>query len=363
MKQIQYDDIGPSKVFQYYFPKIGIKAFLVVDNTALGASIGGIRISPDVTLQEVARLARAMTLKNAIAGLPHGGGKAGIVADPSDPNKNYYIRIFARAIAEVIEYIPGPDMGSNEDSMGIVHHEIGRAVGLPEVIGGIPLDKLGATGFGLAECAEIAAPYANIDLKNATVAVQGFGNVGRAAARFLSEKGAKIIGVSDIDDAVVCPNGFNVEELIEYGLEKKPLSNFSTGTAIPRDDLLNLKCDILIPAAGPDIIMMENVDKIQTRMLLCGANIPISRDAEQYLHSKGVLTVPDFIANAGGVIMGAMEFAKKSKEEGFGAISEKIKYNTQLIMESYRKDHTLPREAAEKIAKERVKQAMNYQEV
>ena len=363
MKQIQYDELGPSKVFQYYFPKIGIKAFLVVDNIALGPSIGGVRISPNVTINEVARLARAMTLKNAIAGLPHGGGKAGIVADPSDPKKNFYIRTFARAIKEITDYIPGPDMGSNEESMGIVHYEIGRAVGLPEVIGGIPLDKLGATGFGLTECAETAAPYAGIELKGATVAIQGFGNVGRAAARFLSKKGAKVIGVSDIESAITCDNGFHIEELIQYGLDQKPLSDFPNGTSIPRDDLLNMKCDILIPAAGPDVITIKNVDKLQTRMLLCGANIPISREAEQHLHDQGVLTVPDFIANAGGVIMGAIEFSRKSREEGFIAISEKIKRNTRLIMEEYKKNHILPRKAAEVIAKDRVKQAMTYQEV
>src|SRR5208283_1963922 len=145
-------DIGPFKTTQLFFPVSGIHAYVVIDNVALGPSIGGVRVSPHVTLGEAKRLARTMTMKNSIAGLPHGGGKAGIVIDPRSPDKERIFRIFAQAIGEMYEYIPGPDMGSDEGCMAWIHDEIKRAVGLPEEMGGLALDKLGATGFGIAEC-------------------------------------------------------------------------------------------------------------------------------------------------------------------------------------------------------------------
>ena len=174
MSEIAYDELGPAKVLELHSAKTGITAIVVVDNTALGPSIGGVRVSPSVDRDELLRLARTMTLKNSIAGLPHGGGKAGIIADPNDPKKELYFRIFSKQIRHLYEYIPGPDMGSNEEAMAWIYDEIERAVGLPEEIGGVPLDKLGATGFGLAVCAETAAPHAGIDLKGATGCDTGF---------------------------------------------------------------------------------------------------------------------------------------------------------------------------------------------
>jgi hypothetical protein len=153
------DEVGPRKTVLLREPRVGLEAIVVVDNIACGPAIGGVRMAPDVTLEEVGRLARAMTFKNAAAGLAHGGGKAGIIADPSCPaaRKEALVRAFARMITELTEYIPGPDMGTDETCMAWVRDEIGRAVGLPRVVGGIPLDEIGATGFGLAVAAEVAA--------------------------------------------------------------------------------------------------------------------------------------------------------------------------------------------------------------
>ena len=156
------DKIGPKKIVTIYDPSCGLKAVLVVDNVAAGPSIGGTRMAPDVSLEECFRLARAMTLKNAAASLAHGGGKSVIFADPAmDPDaKQTLIRAFARAVGEIADYIPGPDMGTNETAMAWIRDEIGRAVGLPREIGGIPLDEIGATGFGLAIAAEVAQQHA-----------------------------------------------------------------------------------------------------------------------------------------------------------------------------------------------------------
>ncbi|MDI6890900.1 MAG: Glu/Leu/Phe/Val dehydrogenase dimerization domain-containing protein [Thermodesulfovibrionales bacterium] len=173
MCEIKFDELGPSKVIHLYSKKTQLRAIVVVDNTALGPAIGGVRVSPFVSTEEVLRLARTMTLKNSIAGIPHGGGKAAIIADSKGLEKEHYFRVFAKLIKDLQEYIPGPDMGSDEEAMAWIYDEIGRACGLPEELGGLPLDKLGATGFGLSECAEVACPYAGIDLKGARVAVQG----------------------------------------------------------------------------------------------------------------------------------------------------------------------------------------------
>ena len=153
------DDLGPAKIVHIYDPKVGLKAVVAIDNVACGPSIGGIRMAPDVSATEAFRLARAMTLKNAAAGLPHGGGKSVILGDPkiAPEDKERLIRAFARAIRDLVEYIPGPDMGTDERCMAWIKDEIGRAVGLPREIGGIPLDEIGATGFGLKASVDVSS--------------------------------------------------------------------------------------------------------------------------------------------------------------------------------------------------------------
>jgi glutamate dehydrogenase (NAD(P)+) len=362
MTEIIYDDFGPVKVVQLYSAKEGLRAVVVIDNTALGPAIGGVRMSPTVTEQEVCRLARTMTLKNSSAGLPHGGAKAGIIADPSDPRKERLFRVFARMMKDLTEYIPGPDMGCNETSMAWIHDEIGRSVGLPEEIGGLPLDKLGATGFGVAECAEVAAPFADIKLSGARFVVEGFGSVGKAAARFLTVKGGVLVAASDSQGAVHDPSGIDVAELIEVKTRTGSVVNYGRGTRMPAPQLFSVPCDILVPAAAPDVIHGGNAGIIRARMILEGANIPTTQEAEKMLHARGILVVPDFIVNAGGVIMAAMEYAGKNEQEAFAAISERIRKNTRLVLEKAAAEDILPRQAADALARERVRQAMAYQD-
>jgi glutamate dehydrogenase (NAD(P)+) len=238
----------------------GVEAVVVIDNVALGPAIGGVRVQPDVTASEVARLARAMTVKNAVAGLPHGGGKSGIRVLPrlAEVDHERVMRAFARAIEQLTDYIPGPDMGTSETSMAYVYDEIGRAVGLPKVLGGIPLDELGATGYGLAVCAEVLSEAKVLDLAGARVAIQGFGAVGSNAARALGERGAVVIAVSDIDGATWHRDGLDVAALLQHKQADGSVTGFAGGTPIPRDDLLGLDCEILVPAAQPDVVTTDN---------------------------------------------------------------------------------------------------------
>jgi glutamate dehydrogenase (NAD(P)+) len=205
------DDLGPTKVIHIHEPTHGLKAVLVVDNVAAGPSIGGLRMAPDVSTRECARLARAMTLKNAAAGLPHGGGKSVLFGYPKMPReeKERLIRGMACALADIEEYIFGPDMGTDEECMAWVNDEIGRSVGLPREIGGIPLDEIGATGWGLSHVVEVALEHCDFELEGASFVVQGFGAVGKNTARFLTDKGAILVGVADSRGTIHNPDGLD----------------------------------------------------------------------------------------------------------------------------------------------------------
>lgn len=351
------DELGPSKIVHIYDPQTRLKAIVVVDNTACGPAIGGTRMATDVSTEEVLRLARAMSLKNAAAGLPHGGAKSGILADPRSPDKTRLVRAFARAIRDLVEYIPGPDMGTDESSMAQIYDEIGRAVGLPKVLGGIPLDEIGATGYGVARCAEVCAPLCKLPLDGATLAVEGFGNVGYHAARFLAELGVRLVAASDSRGGIYNPDGIPVADLHAVKTEQASVTAYSRGERISRERLFELPCDILVPAARPDSIHEGNVARVQARLILQGANIPATAGAEAALHERGVLVVPDFIANAGGVICGSVEYHGGTETAALEAVASKIRINTEEVLERSRKRGVLPREAAVEMARERIEEA------
>jgi glutamate dehydrogenase (NAD(P)+) len=354
------DDFGPAKVLHVYDPATGMRGVVVVDNTACGPSIGGVRMVSDVSTAEVFRLARAMTWKNAAAGLPHGGGKGGILADSRSPDKPALIRAFARAIRDLKEYIPGPDMGTDESCMAWIHAEIGRAVGLPRVFGGIPLDEIGATGYGLAQCAEVAALFCGLELAGATFAIEGFGNVGRHAARFLEQLGARMVGASDSRGAIYNPAGISTGDLVEARRTSGTVAACDQGESITQAALLTVPCDILIPAARPDCIRADNAQAIQARLILQGANIPATPEAETILHRRGIVSVPDFIANAGGVICASVEYHGGSQTMAFAQIAEKIRHNTEEVLSRSRDEQMEPRAAALQLAKDRVRTAMKF---
>lgn len=357
------DDLGPEAVVLLRHPPTGVTAIVVVDNTASGPAIGGTRMAPDVTVEEVARLARSMTLKSAAARLPHGGAKAGIIADPTMPTaeKEAVVRWFAGAIRDLRSYIPGPDMGTDERCMAWVHDEIGRSVGLPAALGGIPLDELGATGFGLAIAAEAAAAAGAVVLDGARVAVQGFGAVGRHVARFLSQRGATLVAASDSQGALIDPAGLPVDELISWSRAGHPLVAFDgAGGAdrVDREALIAVDCDILVPAARPDVITEANVDDVRTRLVLEGANIPLTAKAEAVLHDRGVLCLPDWIVNAGGVICASVEHAGGTRALAFAQIEETVRANTATVIAQSAETGELPRDVADRLALGRVREAM-----
>lgn len=354
------DDLGPAKIIYFANASVGLKGILVVDNIAAGPGIGGTRMAPDVSVEECFRLARAMTFKNAAAGLAHGGAKAVIFGDPRMPveKKEQIIRAYACAIAEITDYIAGPDMGTDETAMAWVKDEIGRSVGLPRELGGIPLDEIGATGFGLAIAADVAQDFCDVRIEGARLAIQGFGAVGKHAARFLAERGAVLVAASDSHGTIANPDGIDVNKLIEHKDAGNPVATFPGGEAQDRDAIVSIGCDIWIPAARPDVLREDNIDHLDCKMVLQGANIPVTPAAEARLHERGILSVPDFIANAGGVICAAVEHQGGTQSLAFSTIEEKLRMNTRTVLKEAKDKKLKPRDAAVQLADARVRRAM-----
>ena len=356
------DELGPSKIVHVYEPSIELRGILVVDNVARGPSIGGVRMAEDVSVEECFRLARAMTFKNAAAGLPHGGGKAVLFGDPrmEKARKQTLIRGLAKALRTEEDYIFAPDMGTDEECMAWVKDEIGRVVALPREVGGIPLDEIGATGWGLLNATEVALESCGFALQGARLVVQGFGAVGRHAARFLTERGALLVGAADSRGAIHNPAGLDVQALQRIKDEGGSVADSPEGERLERDAVVGLPCDIWIPAARPDVVDESNVDQLQARLVVEGANIPFTPGAEQRLHERGVLVVPDFIANAGGVICAAMELHGSTETAALEAIEERVRRNTRIVLEDARRRAILPRQAAIEMAEVRVRKAMGF---
>jgi len=336
------DDLGPKTVLHVYQPAVGLKGIVVVDNVAAGPSIGGVRMASDVSLEECFRLARAMTFKNAAAGLPHGGGKSVIFADPSMDvaKKETLIRAFAQAIEPITDYIPGPDMGTNETAMAWIRDEIGRCAGLPR--------------------AEVACNTIELPLQGARVAVQGFGAVGKHAARFFVEKGALLVAAADSSGTVHDAGGIDVDSLITHKEQGAAIRDFSSGNQLEREAVIGIDCDILIPAARPDAVRADNQQAVMARLIVQGANIGVSEEAEAPLHERGVLCIPGFIANAGGVISAAVEYRGGTQGAAFEATEEKIRANTSEILMVAERQQILPRQAATAMAELRVRTAMGF---
>ena len=356
------DELGPSKIIHVYEPSINLRAVLVIDNVAKGPAIGGMRMAEDVSTEECFRLARAMTFKNAAAGLPHGGGKIVIYGDPKMPKeqKQQLLRCLASNLRGVEDYIFAPDMGTDEECMAWIRDEVGRVVALPRELGGIPLDEIGATGWGLYHATEVALHYCDFELAGARVVIQGFGAVGQHAARFLTAKGALLVGVADSQGAIHDPQGLDVERLLILKAAGRSVIDYPGVERFESDAVIDVACDIWIPAARPDVVHEDNVDRLNTKLVIQGANIPFTHAAEEQLYRKGVLYVPDFIANAGGVICAAMEYHGANQSAAMDSIEEKVRRNTEQVLKTARQKQILPRQAAMEMARERVEKAMSF---
>ncbi|QHL88313.1 Glu/Leu/Phe/Val dehydrogenase [Nibribacter ruber] len=309
-------DDGSIKVFE---------GFRVVHSTILGPSKGGIRYDMGVFLDEVKALAAWMTWKCAVVDIPYGGAKGGIVCDPSTMSAGEMERLTRAYTVALIDTfgpdqdIPAPDMGTGPREMAWLMDEYSKTKGMtvnsvvtgkPLVLGG-SLGRVEATGRGVMVSAMAAMEKLGMDPSQTTAAVQGFGNVGSWAAKLLAERGVKILGVSDVSGAYWNENGINIEEAIAYkNAHNGRLEGYTGADKISNDDLLTSKVDLLVPAAVEDVITVRNADKIQAKLIVEGANGPTSANADRIINEKGIMVVPDILANSGGVTVSYFEWVQ-----------------------------------------------------
>ncbi len=363
------DEWGPEKIVCVSDRKTGMRGVLVLDNTARGMGKGGTRMSPTLSVHEVVRLARTMTWKWAAVDLYYGGAKAGILGDPNSPKKEAILRAFARALANEVpsEYVFGLDMGLSERDAAIFIDELGdrgAAVGLPRQLGGLPYDELGVTGYGVAEAADAAATTIGLDLAGARVTIQGFGAVGQAAAQRFKELGAIVVSVSTAVGAVHDPNGLNIERLVSLREKFRDDCVVEYGNTLPAEAALAVDTDVLVPAAREDVIDDDIALTTTAKLIVEGANLPTTPSAREVLHKRGISVIPDFIANAGGIVAAAYSMDTRysaftlDPDDIFTMISTKLRANAIAVLGAAQRDGVTTHEAAYKLAQDRVLTAM-----
>ena len=293
-------------------------------NITLGPAKGGIRFHPDVTLDEVTALAAWMTWKCAVAHIPFGGGKGGVICDPTRMSRRELEALTRRYIAEIIDAIgpekdvPAPDVNTNEQTMAWVmdtysmhvgHTETAVVTGKPVALGG-SLGRREATGRGVMIVTREAAKHLGFDIKGATVAVQGFGNVGSVSADLLAKIGGKIVAVTDWKGGVYNERGLDIPKMLDYVQQHRTIDAFPGGEPLDRAKLFGLDVDVLVPAALENQITLENASSIKAKLIVEGANGPTTPEAHRHLHERGVFIVPDILANAGGVTTSYFEWVQ-----------------------------------------------------
>ena len=365
------DELGPEKILEVYDVKTGMKGFTVIDNTALGPAKGGIRMTSDVDIEECFRLARVMTLKNALADLPFGGGKSGIIFDKKKDGKKKeeFVKAFSYALKPICpsQYVAAPDVNVSEKEIEVFVKENGdfkSATGKPlklckkingKDVCGLP-HELGSTGFGVCYATQIALKHLGMKIKNTSVAIEGFGNVGTFTFQCLENHGFKVVAVSDSEGCLYNPEGLDYDEISKVK-KKKGSVIFGNGKSLVGKKIFELPVDVLIPAALSDTITRKNMNKIKAKIIVEAANIPIPLDVEEKL-SKKILIVPDFVANAGGVISSYAEYLGKGEKYMEDLIREKLCKNTDLVLKRAFKKNISPREAGMELALARIKKAM-----
>jgi len=361
---IEFDVFGPEKVIEVHDAKIGMHGFVVIDNTILGPGKGGIRMTPSVSIKEVAHLARAMTWKCAIADLPFGGAKSGIVADAraiTPEHKINLIKSFAKAIKIVVPelYVAGPDISTAMEEMAVFANTIGNmkaCTGKPVSLGGIP-HEIGSTGYGVFLALKQACEFLALDLKGKKVAIEGYGNVGSFVGKYLTEAGAIITYVSDVDGLAHKATGLDHDELMRCITTKGSVAHYPGATILPKDAIVEANVDILVTAAIPDRIKMGDVSKVKAKLIIEGSNIPASFEVEKALHKRGIWIVPDFVANAGGVISSYIEYIGGTEKDVFERIDKTIPKNTLKVLEQASLTGKTPREVALEMAQDRILKA------
>ena len=298
--------------------------YRVQHSQARGPGKGGIRYSPDVTLDEVRALASWMTWKCAVVNIPFGGAKGGVICDPKKMSQGELERMTRRYTAEIIEFlgpekdVPAPDVNTNEQTMAWIMDTYSMHMGhtVTSVVTGKPINIGGsrgrteATGHGIQVICDESLRYLKMPIDGCRVVIQGFGNVGSNAARLMMERGYKIVGIAEQDGGLANPNGIEIHQLLEYKRRNNTILGFRGAEAMPSEELLVSECEILIPAATENVITSRNAGQIKARIVVEGANGPTTAVADEILAEKRIFIMPDILANAGGVTASYFEWVQ-----------------------------------------------------
>ena len=348
---------APPDILEVTDPDAGLTGWLAVDSVIDGHFCGGLRMLPDVSAPELAALARAMTLKHGFLGIPHGGAKAGVLCseDASAEKRTLLLAAFGRKVEDLLAtrtYLPGSDMGTSDKDIRDMLGNLGIRVPRRALRG---QESGWYTSLTVIAAARVASVARGFDLRGATVAIEGFGDVGGAVAQGLDEIGSKIVAVSTRRGALHSPRGFDVAELRRASREhgSEVVDHYQDAQKIDRESLLELDVDLLVPCARHHSIHADNVDKIQARAISCGANVPATEEAEKLLAERGILCIPDFVANAGGVLGGTMEFAGIRPPSIVSFVNTHFSRQVSLVIDRARQEGAYIREVAERIAMER----------
>lgn len=360
------------------------EGYRIIHNTALGPSKGGIRYDNEVNLEEVKALAAWMTWKSAVTGIPFGGAKGGIICDPKNHSKTELEKItraYTKSLSDIFgpeKDVPAPDMGTGPDEMGWLMDEFSQVHGKTvhgvvtgkHLHAGGSLGRVEATGKGVSIITLLALEKLKLRPARSTVAVQGFGNVGLHSALFLYEKGLKVVAVSDVSEALYNPEGINIPELIlYYNLNNKTIKGYPNSVSIQHEELLLLEVDVLIPAAKEDVITKTNANDVKAKIIVEGANGPVSSDADAILHENNVLVVPDILANAGGVTVSYFEWLQNTLIETWGVnqvnkqLENILEKSFESVFRTATKYNVTPRIASYIIALQKVAETQSVKEV
>jgi len=347
----------PPDVLEVTDPDAGLTGWLAVDSVVDGHFCGGLRMLPDVSAPELAALARAMTLKHGFLGIPHGGAKAGILCNEDAPGekRTRLLAAFGRKVEDLLTartYLPGSDMGTSDQDIRDMLRNLGIRVPRRALRGQESGWYTSLTVIAAARAASVARGF---DLREATVAIEGFGDVGGAVAQGLDEIGSKVVAVSTRRGALHSPRGLDVAELHRASRKhgSEVVDHYKGARRIDRESLLELDVDVLVPCARHHSIHVDNVRKIRARTISCGANVPATEEAEKLLAERGILCIPDFVANAGGVLGGTMEFAGIRPSSIVSFVNTHFARQVSLVIDRARQEGAYIREVAERIATER----------
>jgi len=350
-------DAPPLRVIQLNDPSVGLEAVIVIDHDLFPMSAGGTRMVPDVTADEVARLARAMTWKFGVAQVPYAGAKAGLRFAGGD--RSTLLTAYLERVAELRDFfLTGPDMGTNPEDFLSLEPADGPTPMWARSFEGMGMDDL-AVGYGIKGAAQVVLERQGRPLAGASVAIEGFGKVGAGTARACAQAGARIVAVSTIEGALVDPSGLDAAELLSLRDTHGDALVHHLGLAPrPREELFTVECDILVPGARPDVIRVDNVGSLRCLAVIPTANIPYGPDAVEALHERGILALPDFVTNAGGVHLYEAPGCKGDDPAAcLAEVESLIGETTSRVLDAAEAAGVTPTEAALEIARDFIRSA------